>query len=59
MRASHGQNPLDILRRRLGLGEISAQEFEDIERVLGFPTLTASEVHGKEQGSSRAAKPHQ
>lgn len=29
-------NPLEILRRRYALGEISAEQFEEMKRVLGL-----------------------
>ena len=31
-----GQTPLDILRERYARGEISAEEFEQAKRILGY-----------------------
>ncbi len=47
--APPSESPLDILKRRYALGEISQEQFEHMKRVLGVtdaaPTATAHGHH--------------
>lgn len=48
--ASHGEAPLDILKRRFALGEISPEQFEEMKGVLGLPASSASQGPGTGPG---------
>lgn len=41
-----GESPLDILRRRCALGEISRDQFEEMKQVLGVATESAGSSGG-------------
>jgi len=43
----HGQLPLDILRRRFALGEISREELEEMKQVLGLTSEEAESGVGR------------
>ncbi len=58
VQASHGEAPLDILQRRFALGEISAQEFEEMKGVLGLGTSSTSQGQGTGSGRSPVAEHH-
>jgi len=40
--ASQNESPLDILKRRYALGEITQAQFEEMKRVLGLAGDTAA-----------------
>jgi putative oligomerization/nucleic acid binding protein len=43
--AAPRESPLDILKRRYALGEISREQFEEMKRVLGVTTAAEPAHH--------------
>lgn len=46
---SHEPAPLEILKRRFALGEISREQFEEMVRVLGAAELGSDHAHYRER----------